>query len=527
MSLNWKEINLILEELDLTGTQIQKAVQSAYDVLSLRLYGRNGAKTLLVSLSPGACRLHETFDSVPKTDSPLRFAEFLNSRIVNSRIEEAVQLGSDRIVRLTVRGSSRGSGEEHFRVYIRLWSNAANVIVTDTGGKVLDAMRRLPRKGEVSGGSYTPEIQAEGDARQSAEKGGKVYNVREFPEDLLAGLPPEASFNRKIDAFYRREGGALSLDALREEARRKYEGSIDRVRASLEKLREKETDFAGAERFRKYGDIILANISMVKPGSEWLEAENFYKDESSGEAETASPYDKDNTVSGNMVRIKLDPRKSPAASAEDYYEQYRKARSGLAEIRNQIEEGERELLRLEETLQSLLSETNPLVLNKFLKAGGSSGAGTFASGAKGAGKQSSAARREDSKRPGLSFRRKDWLIIVGRDAAENDALLRRHVKGNDLWLHARDYPGSYVFIKQRAGKTVPLDILLDAGNLAIFYSKGRNNGEGNLFYTHVKYLRRAKDGPKGLVLPTQEKNLHVTVEAGRLRELEECRVAKL
>ena len=100
------------------------------------------------------------------------------------------------------------------------------------------------------------------------------------------------------------------------------------------------------------------------------------------------------------------------------------------------------------------------------------------------------------------------------------------MKGNDLWLHARDYAGSYVFIKQQAGKTVPLDILLDAGNLAIFYSKGRNSGEGDLFYTQVKYLRRAKDGPKGLVIPTQEKNLHVKVEAGRLRELEECRVEK-
>jgi predicted ribosome quality control (RQC) complex YloA/Tae2 family protein len=128
------------------------------------------------------------------------------------------------------------------------------------------------------------------------------------------------------------------------------------------------------------------------------------------------------------------------------------------------------------------------------------------------------------KRPGLSFRRKDWLILVGRDAGENDALLRKYVRGGDLWLHSRDYPGAYVFIKQRAGKTVPLDILLDAGNLAVFYSKARNNGEGDLFYTPVKYLRRAKNGPKGLVIPTQEKNLHVRVERERLRELEACKI---
>jgi predicted ribosome quality control (RQC) complex YloA/Tae2 family protein len=128
-----------------------------------------------------------------------------------------------------------------------------------------------------------------------------------------------------------------------------------------------------------------------------------------------------------------------------------------------------------------------------------------------------------SKRPGLAFRRGEWLLIVGRDARENDELLRRYVKGNDLWLHVRDFAGSYVFIKRRAGKTVPLPVLLDAANLALFYSKGRNAGKGELFYTQVKYLRRVKNGPRGLVIPTQEKNLSVTLEEARLKELESCR----
>ncbi len=72
-------------------------------------------------------------------------------------------------------------------------------------------------------------------------------------------------------------------------------------------------------------------------------------------------------------------------------------------------------------------------------------------------------------------------------------------------LHTRDYPGGYVFIRNQPGKSVPLEVLLDAGNLALFYSKARQSGKGDLYYTQVKYLRRAKDGPTGLVLPTQEK----------------------
>ncbi|MDR2257722.1 MAG: NFACT family protein [Treponema sp.] len=474
MSLNWVEIDLILSELDLPGCQIQKAVQSAYDVLGLKLHGRGSTKNLLICLSPGACRLHGTVRPFPKSARPLRFAEFLNSRIVNGRIAGAEQLGDNRIVRLLVR-----RGERQYRLYIRLWSNAANVIVTDEEGTILDAMRRLPKRGEVTGGRYAPESQA-------APAAGREYRVRELPG------PGSLSFNEKIEAWYAEHGGALSLDALREQARRNNEGSLGRLQAALEKLKAKEAEFAAADRLREYGDIILANAGAIQPEDSWLEADNFF--------------------SGGRLRIKLEPRKSPAAQAEHYYGQYRKAKNGLKDIREEIKAGEEEIERLEKNLARLLEETNPLALVKLLKTSG--------------GGASSPQTAADKKRPGLSFRKNDWLIMVGRDAAENDALLRRHVKGSDLWLHARDFPGSYVFIKQRPGKTVPLEILLDAGNLAIFYSKGRNNGEGDLFYTPVKYLRRAKNGPQGLVLPTREKNLFIKLDEKRLKELENCRIEK-
>jgi predicted ribosome quality control (RQC) complex YloA/Tae2 family protein len=492
MSLNWKEIDLILAELELPGCQIQKVLQSAFDVIALRVHGRGRTRTVLISLSPGACRIHETFRAFPKTDKPLRFAEFLNSRIGNGWIEEAVQLGDNRIIRISLR-QGRGEGAaRRLRLYIRLWSNAANVIATDEEGAILDAMRRLPRRGEQTGGCYAPEEAVKGAGEEARLR--REFTIREFPpaEKTPEDSPPQgASFNEKIDTYYAEQGGNLSLESLREQVRRNWEGKTSRLAASLERLRTKERDFAAAEDLKHYGDIILANLGNIRPGDRWLEAENF--------------------STGERVRIELEGKGGPGR-AEHYYEQYRKAKRGLEDLRKEIVRGEGELAGLEEVMSRLLAETNPLALQKLIRTGGVKAAPTL---------------NADQKRPGLSFRRKDWLIIVGRDATENDALLRRHVKGNDLWLHARDYPGSYVFIKQRSGKSVPLDILLDAGNLAIFYSKGRNNGEGDLFYTPVKYLRRAKDGPKGLVLPTQEKNLHIKVDEQRLRELEYCRVEKL
>jgi len=93
------------------------------------------------------------------------------------------------------------------------------------------------------------------------------------------------------------------------------------------------------------------------------------------------------------------------------------------------------------------------------------------------------------------------------------------VRGNDTWLHARDVPGAYVFIRSLPGKSVPLEALLDAANLALHYSKARGSGKGDVYYTQVKYLRRARGGAPGLVLPTQEKNLQVRLDPQRLARL--------
>ncbi|MBN2811438.1 MAG: DUF814 domain-containing protein, partial [Spirochaetales bacterium] len=179
--------------------------------------------------------------------------------------------------------------------------------------------------------------------------------------------------------------------------------------------------------------------------------------------------------------------------------------SGLANLEEDIASSRRTLEALASELASLESEPNPLIIQKALR------------------KQNRPRQQIEKKYPGLCFTVDGWTILVGRTAAENDELLRRHVKGFDLWLHTRDWPGGYVFIKNRPGKTFPLEIMIDAGTLALFYSKGRKAGSADLYYTRVKYLRRAKGAPRGTVLPSNEKNLSVRLDEQRLKRLEGCR----
>lgn len=120
---------------------------------------------------------------------------------------------------------------------------------------------------------------------------------------------------------------------------------------------------------------------------------------------------------------------------------------------------------------------------------------------------------------GLALNSGGWKIIVGRNARENDEILRKECRGSDVWMHTRDYAGGYIIIKAQKNKTVPLNILLDGAYLAVFFSKARRNNKADIYYTSVKNLRRIKGAKTGLIIPTHEKMLFVEMDEKRVEKL--------
>ncbi|MEI6387202.1 MAG: NFACT family protein [Spirochaetota bacterium] len=508
MSLNWKEIDLVLSELDLVGSQIQKVLQPSFDSIVLGLYGKGHETSLFISVSHGACRIHRLSRNPPKNDRPLRFMECLRSRLRGGHVLSLAQLGDDRVVRMDI-AVSRHEGEEGdgskstsrvYSLFARLWSGAGNIVLCDEGGIIIDALARRPAKGEVAGSMFeaaplrknrpsdpgSPAGAAPASPMTGADPGPVTPKPPKPPREFLVRelpLPdgrPDAGFNECVEAWYAQRGGELSRENLLELARERFEKRRRILETRIAALEAQAREFRQAGRKRELGDLIMANLGQSKEGH-FLAVEDFYH--------------------SGPVSVEIDPALSLVKNANNYYEQAKKEARGLSEVEAEITRWKSDLEAQAAGLARLGTLRDPLLIAKSLDKGGT------------------ARTTVEAKYPGISLERSGWLILVGRSAKENDELLRRHVRGSDLWLHARDYAGSYVFIKARRDKSVPLEILLDAGQLALYYSKGREAGEGDLYYTFVKWLRRAKNGPKGLVIPTQEKNLHIQLDDARVREL--------
>ena len=503
MSLNYAEIDRVLLELDLAGAFVQEIVQPNFDSLALYTYKPGAAKTVFVCLASGATRIHETRRKITKNEKPLRFNELLKSKIKGARILSCNQIGRERIVRIELEKAGAvfvmPRAEEKFQkiqdarakiqetdtdneekcerytLFIRLWSNAANVFLCGEDGKIIDSFFRRPAKNEMSGEDFVlPE----------PGKSQKIFEAREFEEIGGENSEHPLSYSEKIDRFYSESLAKNSLESLLIQAEKWHESHRSRLESALENLNSKRDEFLNSGSLKHSGDLIL-----VYPGEVSSAAGNF--------------IEVDDWETGGKARIRIDAEKSAQENAQDYYERYKKAQSGLAALEHDIRLTEKSISELDRKYEQMVQEKNPIRLEQILR------------------KTQTPKQLEKKAHPGLEYRIDGWTILVGRDAEENDDLLRHYARGSDLWLHARDYHGGYVFVKARAGKTVPLEILLYAGNLAVYYSKARKNGSADLYYTQVKHLRRAKNGPKGLVLPTNEKNLFIKLDESKLRELEE------
>ncbi|ADK81389.1 NFACT RNA binding domain-containing protein [Sediminispirochaeta smaragdinae] len=476
MSLNWKEIACILSELPLAGSHVQKIEQPDFSSLILRCYAPGNRFALLVALSQGRTRLHLLTEKRKQEVGLQRFAQFLRSRINGGKIVEAKQIGRERIVEITIL-----RGGETTRLFVRLWGGAGNIIACDEDGVILDAFYRRPAKKEMSGERYRPEDLI---ARSGTQKSERSFEVRSYP--ATEGPYP---FNRYIEAVYHEQEIGEERLRLQKRAKAILDKRIIHYGNAVRSLEKQMTESASSERLREYGDLLMSNIHLIEEGAEKFVCSSF--------------ADPDITI-----EIPLDPTCSPSENGTRYYQRYKKEKTKRGFLEQDLASARRELIRYEEFSRKLSAELPDEEVIEFLN--------DFLRGEK--SRNSKEAERE-APGSGLRFFSGIFTLLVGRSAKENDQLLRTSVRGNDYWLHARDFPGAYVFIKNMPGKSIPLDVLLDAGNLALFFSQGKNGGKGELYYTQVKYLRRAKHGKTGLVIPTREKNLSVVLDQGRLDRL--------
>lgn len=470
MSLNWREIALILEELPLLDSSLQQTMQHDFHSLSWQFYHPQvGRWTLYTEFGTPFSRLHMLTESIQvsqrgKTAKLQRFIQFCRANLEGSKVVDVRQASGDRLVQLTLDNHGR-----LLYLHLRFYSGpGANVIVTDSEHTILDLLYRRPGRGEQSSGTFI------------------MVENEEIPNDSFTVRPRnELSFNRQIEQEYGNQSNILTYEQLLSKVETKRDRELKTLSSTLASQMRTLKAHEGYELWKKKADLLSANQHLLDGRKSNIEVEDW---------ETQS-----------LLTIELDEKLKARENILLYYEKYQKAKGTYENALGEMEKAKEALAREQQRYALLLDPT--LEKDEAIRAFKKELAGTTGQA------------NSTQKSPGLVIQSGQFTLLVGRNAKENDELLRHHVRGNDYWMHTRDFPGGYVFIKFVKNKSVPLDVLLDAANLALVFSKAKSQGKADLYYTQVKHLRRPKGGKTGLVLPTQEKNLTVVLDESRLARL--------
>ena len=479
----------------LKGWKVQRIVQpDGYEVF-VNLYGYDESKAdgarrnLRICARPELAHIGEV-DTLPKAPvDPPTFVTLLRDRLERSRIQGARIVNDDR--QLAIAFKAR---DAEFELLLSVLGSRSNLYLLDGNGTLLGALRPLE------------------DTRRELTR-GKAWSNPESPApeegmDRFAECS-DGEFLAEVGRTYQ----GLQGEHESSELRRKVESSLKRSSEFLEhKLNKLEKELHDAEEARalkKEGELLKSVLHRIKPGDTEVVANDY--------------------ETGEELRIPLNPALSAADNLKAFFKKDHKGLTGANMLSQQIEvvrstlaDVHRLRSEFEQLCQSGLmdqptlrdfSERGPVkkILQKYYPE-----SRRITKPPKGKPKKKEVPSKLLPRRYATAENLEIW---VGKSDEGNDYLTTKLASGNDLFFHLEGWPGSHVVLRTEGRRDPPAEALLDACELAVYYSKQKGATRANVHVAHIKDVKKPGGAKPGLVYVNRGKTIALRHEPKRLERL--------
>ena len=300
-----------------------------------------------------------------------------------------------------------------------------------------------------------------------------------------------------------------SVEVHRMELLRMLDKARVRVERRREAVREDLSKIAQADAIAARAQWLVGEAARTPRGATKL----VVTDWSSGEAVS--------------VEVPLDPAKSAREQVEAMFKRAKRLKLGGTIAEERLAQAETQGRAIAGAVESVRSATSLAEMDAAAREAKKRAPRDviLANGAPGAGAVTAAGQGKAPKGGGrrVPFRafvaRSGRKVLVGKGAADNDALTLKIAKPHDLWLHAKDRTGAHVIVQLGKGQTCAAEDLVDAAHLAAHFADARDEKAVDVQYTPRRYLRKPKGSAPGAVVVDREKVLPLRFDAALLRAL--------
>lgn len=204
-----------------------------------------------------------------------------------------------------------------------------------------------------------------------------------------------------------------------------------------------------------------------------------------------------------LDHVELDETKSLSQNAQHFYKLYQKAKRAIEFLDQEIEILKEDILVFEHLFDELsrASKNELIDFNEILKP--------YLPKIKHKNK-----KPHESKI--LTIHDQGVTYYVGKNAYQNEYLLRTYQKNGYFWFHVKDASGSHVVVKS---DSLTESIIRTASMLAAYYSSQRLSSSIPVIYTDIKNVKRMANKPASLVKVKNEKAIYIDIDETKIHNL--------
>ena len=386
------------------------------------------------------------------------FVQLLRKHLSNAVVSAIEKDSGERIVRFQLQANDEIHGRKNYTFVIQLTGRSANLFLLDENDFIIDSLRDNEGEGQITATRFTPP--------QRAQTSTKPTDAVTFDQSGYATL------SEALDAHHRKTDEEREFKNRARAAEAKIRSEITK----REKLRRNLTNdlkqHGDAEKWKRYGDLILANLANAVRIDDTVLLVDYFSDEAP------------------TIEIEVDRNLGLTEAAEKFFRKYTKARNAQTELQSRLEKLESELTDLNVSLNEI---------NLALTEGDRS---AFAPDE--AEPQTNSGKKTKVSEPIKGVRRyhssDGFEILVGKASKDNDHLTFRLSKSLDFWLHAADYGGSHVLVRNPNRLVeLPQNTLYEAAQLAAYFSQAKEQPKVAVNYTQKKFVNKPRGAAPGLV----------------------------
>ena len=330
---------------------------------------------------------------------------------------------------------------------------------------------------KVLAGDVTPLV-------YSDDKGSpKEFHITPLSEyDEVCTRVQFDSLSRCLQHYYDNKQSTNRAHQKASDMIRAVSGQLDKLKLKKQRLSEDLLKAENSEDLRLYGELLTANIHMVRPGDKSVTVLNYYD--------------------GSQLTIPLDERFNAAKNAQQYFKKYGKSKTAVKEKQLQLEANEEEIKYLESVLSYLENSEKIEELDELRKELEETG---YLRKRKIPGGFKEKKFKTDPYKYTLS---NGMTVLVGRNNKENDILTLKTASSKDTWFHTKDIPGSHVIL-QNGGAELDEETVFATAAIAAYHSKGRTSENVPVDYVQVKNIKKPSGAKPGMVIFTNNRTVWV------------------